>query len=148
MNNNMNIENTIRLMKKVHPDSVVLIKIGKFYYAYRKDACILSCLFDYKIKNDKYKSCGFPVTSLNKVMVELENQKISYLLVDRRDNYEVTHEEDFKKENRYNEVYESSLLDLALKNKIDKLNRYLLDNIENKEVMDRLKKLEEMLYEE
>ena len=36
----MSIENTISLIKQVHPSDVVLVKIGNFYYAYGKDAII------------------------------------------------------------------------------------------------------------
>ena len=145
----MNVDNIVSLVKKVHPESLIMIKIGKFYNAYGKDSVIMSNLFGYRIKNDVYRSSGFPTTSLNKVMIRLEKEKINYIVLDRRDNYEVLNEEDFKKENRYEEVYAQSLLELKVKKEIRKLNKYIMDNINNEATFRKLKRLEkELLYEE
>ena len=144
----MSVENSVRLIKKVHPTSVVLVKIGNFYHAYGKDAYILSYFFDYKIEHKGYKTCGFPLSSLNKVRVQLENQKIDYMVLDRKDNYEVMHKEEFKKENTYETVYALAVMEINLKNRISNLNEFLVNNIHNKEIVAKIKKLEEILYEE
>lgn len=145
---NLSVENSVRLIKKVHPTSVLLVKIGNFYHAYGKDAYILSYFFDYKIENKGYKTCGFPLSSLNKVIVQLENQKIDYMVLDRKDNYEVLQKEEYKKENTYDTVYPLALMEINVKNRINELNEYLINNIHNKEVVEKIKKLEELLYEE
>ena len=46
----MGIINIIKVVKQVHKEDVVLVKIGKFYQVYGKDAYIISYLFGYKIK--------------------------------------------------------------------------------------------------
>jgi len=144
----LSVENSVRLIKKVHPTSVALVKIGNFYHAYGKDAYILSYFFDYKIDTKGYKSCGFPLSSLNKVVVQLENQKIDYMIIDRKENYEVTHKEEFKKENTYETAYALALMEINLKNRINELNEFLINNIHNKEEEEKIKRLEEILYEE
>ena len=144
----MSIENSMRLIKKVHPTSVILVRIGNFYRVYGKDAYILSYFFDYKIEQKKDKTCGFPLSSLNKVIVELEIQKIDYIIVDRKDNYEVIEKQEFKKENTYETVYSLAVLEINLRNRINNLNEYLINNIHNKEMIDKIKKLEELVYEE
>ena len=47
----MSIINIVKNIKQVHPEHIILIKIGKFYYSYRKDAYIISYIFGYKLKN-------------------------------------------------------------------------------------------------
>ena len=94
----------IKGIKQIHSKDVVLVKIGKFYYCYGKDAYMISYFFDYKlnlVENIIY-SCGFPSQSLSKVIAKLENKKISYLIADRRNNYEVEEKKKNKKQNYYN----------------------------------------------
>ena len=40
----------IKTIKSIHPDSVTLVKTGKFYNVYGRDSYILSYLFGYKLK--------------------------------------------------------------------------------------------------
>lgn len=54
-------------------------------------------MFDYKLRRDKYVSCGFPLSVLNKVKVELEKENVDYIVVDKRNEYEVICREEFKK---------------------------------------------------
>ena len=46
----MAIITMIKVIKEIHPESLVLVKVGKFYNAYGKDSYILSYLFGYKLK--------------------------------------------------------------------------------------------------
>ena len=65
----MRIINIVKNIKQVHPEHIILIKIGKFYYGYSKDAYIISYIFGYKLKNieENIKVCAFPVFILNKI---------------------------------------------------------------------------------
>ena len=74
----MSIINIVKNIKQVHPEHIILIKIGKFYYSYSKDAYIISYIFGYKLKNieENIKVCAFPVFILNKIMAKLEENKI------------------------------------------------------------------------
>ena len=86
----MAVTTIIKTIKSIHPDSIILVKVGKFYNVYGKDSYILSYFFNYKLKElDGIVSCGFPIESINKIMAKLENKKINYLIVDRRNNYDV-----------------------------------------------------------
>ena len=38
----MAIITIIKMIKKIHPDSVVLVKVGKFYNVYGRDSYIIS----------------------------------------------------------------------------------------------------------
>ena len=88
----------------------VCIRYGTFYHIYNRDCYILSYLFGYKIKelNIKDRECGFPITALNKVMAKLEEKKINYLVLDRRNNYEVDYKEDFKNSNQYDILFKKA----------------------------------------
>ena len=57
---------------------------------------------------DGIVSCGFPIESINKIMAKLENKKINYLIVDRRNNYDVDEFYDNKNLNTYNQTYEKA----------------------------------------
>ena len=87
----MKVVNIVKAIKQIHPEYIVLIKIGKFYYSYSKDAYIISYIFNYKLKivEKNIKVCAFPVFALNKIIAKLEENKINYIAVDRRNNYEV-----------------------------------------------------------
>ena len=100
----------IETIKEIHTKDICLFKIGTFYHAYGRDAYILSYMFGYKIKDleKKYKECGFPVSAISKVCAKLENNKINYLIIDRRNNYDVDEKEDYKNLNRYAEFYEKA----------------------------------------
>ena len=65
----MSLANMVRTIKQIHPEDVVLIKIGVFYHAYGKDAYIISYLFGYKRNafGENSSTCGFPKSALNYV---------------------------------------------------------------------------------
>lgn len=46
----MSIINVVKNIKQIHPEYIAIIKVGKFYYSYGKDAYIISYIFNYKIK--------------------------------------------------------------------------------------------------
>jgi DNA mismatch repair ATPase MutS len=73
----MAVTTIIKEIKKVHPNEVVLVRIGEFFHIYGKDAYIISYLFGYKIQTVEHKiyMSGFPKKALNKIMVKLEDKK-------------------------------------------------------------------------
>ena len=78
----------IEEIKTINPKSICLYKVGAFYHVYGRDAVIMSCLFNYSIKEigENHKECGFPIGALSKVVAKLQNLEINYLLIDRRNN--------------------------------------------------------------
>ena len=91
------------------------------------------------IKNDiKYEK---------ELLKEIENKKINYLIIDRRNNYDVDEKEDYKNLNRYVEIYEKANKYVNCKKRIDIINEYLVDNIETKNITKMLSGMEEIMYE-
>lgn len=139
----------IKGIKQIHSKDIVFIKLGKFYYCYGKDAYIISYFFEYKlnlIENTIY-SCGFPSQSLNKILSKLEYKKINYVIVDRRNNYEVLEKENYKNLNSYDKYYEKAKEEIGIKLRIQKISSYLLENSDKDNIKGLLLELEKMLQE-
>ena len=145
----MKIENTIKVMKEINPHKIILVKVGTFYHAYGKDSYILSYLFGYQLKKieNNYSTCGFPVSAINKISTNLEDYKISYILLSKSNNYEEEAEEDFKNDNRYIEFYEKAKKYIVRKNRIEEIYRYLIENINDDEIKEKINKITEIIYE-
>lgn len=141
----MGIMTVLQEIKAIHPEYIALIKVGNFYNVYLKDAYILSYLFDYKIReySDNIKTCGFPVVSLKKVIARLENKKINYLIIDRRNNYELDEKFDMGNLNKYSEIYNKAKKQINLKTRIDKVSQYMHENINKESTLEILKKIEQ-----
>ncbi len=137
----------IKGIKQIHSKDIVLVKIGKFYYCYGKDAYMISYFFDYKlnlVENSIY-SCGFPSQSLSKVIAKLESKKINYLIADRRNNYEVEGEENYKNLNSYDKYYEMAKEKINIRLRIQRINNYLLENSDRNNIKRLLVEFEELL---
>ena len=105
----MGTVNMVRTIKRVYQSCVVLVKIGNFYHVYGKDAYIFSYLFNYKIlEKEDIPSCGFPINAISKVEAILEKNKINYIVVDRRNNYDEEEKSINKQENQYDKFFEMS----------------------------------------
>ena len=125
------LNNTVMIFKEIHPDSVLLFKFGNFYRAYGKDSLILAYVFSYKLTEVQgIKTCGFPTAGLNKVMAKLEENYISYIILNKSDKYNEEYRENFKTKNKYTEIYEKSRKYLSIKNRMDKVYQEMLKNIE------------------
>ncbi len=130
----MGIINIVENIKKIHEDYIVFIHVGNFYYCYGRDSYILSYLFNYKInilKNEIY-SCSFPSSVLARILNQLENKKISYIILDKRHNYEVDDKQNFKNLNTYQKYYEKGKEKFSTKMRIEKIYQYLLENMDDK----------------
>lgn len=143
----MKITNVIKTMKQINPEKILLLKIGNFYYVYGKDAYIVSYIFGYKIKNVDVNIpfTAFPKTAVNKVMAKLENNKTSYIIVDKSLNYEVLEEQNFKKQNKYTDLYKIAHEYILKKNRISNIYKYLMKNINEKNIKEKITKIEEII---
>ena len=122
----MGIKNVIEVVKQVHKEEIVFVKIGKFYQVYGKDAYIVSYLFEYKLKKvEEVHMCGFPESSKNRVIAKIEEKKINYIILDRRNNYEVEEINDNKNLNTYSKYFEKARKYINCKIRIDKINKEL-----------------------
>lgn len=143
----MSVGTIIKSVKQIHKEDVVLVQMGKFYYAYGKDAYILSDLFGYKLNNFETNiySVGFPSNSYSKVISRLERLKINYLILDKRNNYEVLEFQNYKNLNNYNEYFEQAKKEILIKIRIQKINEYLLKNIKSAHIKEKIYGIEKIL---
>ena len=139
----------IKTMKQINPETIILIQIGAFYHAYGKDSYILSYLCGYQIKSveNSYNTCGFPKAGLNKTLKILENNNINYLVTVKSQNYEVTHEMKYKDKNEYIQTYETAYKYVTIKNRIQAIHNYLIENINSPNIKKKIQTVEEALFE-
>ena len=133
----------LETIRKVHKDTIIIVKIGNFYNVFGQDAYIISYLFGYKL-NKIYNgiiTTGFPKESINKVMAKLEQKKINYLVVNKSNNYEV----DEKCINNNLNTYKKVLIDaksyINVKLRAENINKYLLKNLNNKQLIEEIEKI-------
>ena len=114
-----------------YPNSILLVLSGNFYNVYGKDAYILCYLFRFKFINKLYKTeeekevyvpkTGFPRNSLDKVLLDLEDKKINYV-IKVKDKSDIV--QDFKKLNTYQRRYIAS-------------EKYCIDKMKLNEIMEQ-----------
>lgn len=145
----MNTIQIVKKMKEAHKDSIVLIKIGSFYHVYSRDAYILSYLFDYKLKQleKDYITCGFPINSINKVIECLKEKQVNYIIVKKDDNYEITSQTQYGKQNNYKTVYEKSRIYVITKTRISNIYNYLEESIFDEGIKELLLNIENLIDE-
>ena len=145
----MSVAVIIKTVKQVHSDYLVLVRTGGFLHAYGKDSYILSYLFGYKIKQleENFATCGFPENTLNKVMATLENKKINYMILDRKNNYETDCKENYKNLNNYQKVYEKAHNYVNLQRRITNICEELQKRINDDNFKEVLQSMEEKIYE-
>ena len=139
----MGVLKIVENVKEIHKDYIIFIKIGNFYYCYGRDSYIISYIFGYKInilKGNEY-SCSFPQNAINKVTAKLENNKINYLILDRRNNYEVDEKINNKNLNNYNKYYENARKEISSSMRIKKIYEVLLENKDDKELINQIEKV-------
>ena len=138
----------LKEVKEIYGNYICMLKSGAFYHCYNKDAVIMSYLFEYKLKNveQSRKECGFPLKLSDKVIEKLKNKNINYIIIDDKENYQNGDKCDFKEENKYNEFYNKANIYMNYKIRINNINEYLLQNIEQKDFIKLLGKIEETIY--
>ena len=75
----------------------------------------------------------------------MEENKINYLLIDRRNNYDVDEKSDNKNLNKYDIFFENAKKYINLKNRIDNIYDYLISNMENEKEL--IKQIENLINE-
>ena len=145
----MGIVNIVKTVKQVHKESIVFVKIGKFFHVYGKDSFIISYLFHYKIREveDKIYMCGFPQSSMKKITATLENRKIDYLVLDRRNNYEVDEKSSNGNLNQYQAIYEKAKSGIMINLRIQKIYQELISMGEEVKIFSILDNMEKILNE-
>lgn len=143
----MAITTIIKEVKKIHQKELVIIKIGNFYHCYGKDAYIISYLLGYKLTKTKenYYVCGFPIKSIVKVENMLERKKVNYMILDRKNNYDVDGLKDYKNLNQYQVIYEKAKKYIKTKNNIEEIYKELINNINAKDINEKINNIKSIL---
>ncbi len=96
---------------------LIIIKTrGKFYNVNGDDAYIIHRLLGYKVLDSK--KCGFPDSAINRVINKLEENKISYQIIETNKDPVI---KDFKKINNYNKAREEALKSLDAEERINNI---------------------------
>ena len=142
----MSVVNMAKNIKQVHEDYIICYKVGSFYQCYDKDTYLLSNIFDYKIKRVNLNTlvCGFPQNAISKVMAKLEREKINYIILDTRNNYDIEYKVDNGNLNKYNQKFEQSRKSLNIKIRVDKISETLI----KEKNIDKLRNIEKLIYED
>ena len=96
---------------------------------------------------DNIYMCGFPKNAISKIMAQLETKKINYIAVDTRNNYDVEYKQDNKNLNQYENILKKSYNYVSMRKRIMEIEQILLDNIEKEEIVYKIKKIEDIIYE-
>ena len=80
-------------------------------------------------------------------MAKLEENKINYIVIDRRNNYEVDEKIDNGNLNKYNFYLEKSKRYINQKSRIEEIYNYLFYNIEKNENNKLIKEIESLINE-
>ena len=144
----MDVVERVKNIKKTKRKSIIFVKIGSFYNVYEEDSFILSYLFGYKIKitDIGYRTCGFQITSANKVFSKLNENMINYLIIDKRLNFEITEDIDFKRKNQYKVFQKKSVPYINLKERLEVLCQNILENIDRENIDTEIEDIEKILY--
>ena len=145
----MGVIDIIKLIKQTQVGNLILIKIGKFIYTYGKDAYIISYIFKYKIKllDSNIYVCSFPKEKINKIMAILENKKINYMVLDRKNSYRVDEQSNNRNLNKYDEYLKKAVKYVKRKNQIDNIYNALLGKIEIDDVDEEIMLIKRVLNE-
>ena len=127
--------------KLVYNDYLIFIKVGSFYECFSKDALIINKLFNYKIKkiNNTFK-CGFPINNIEYVINKLKQNNINYIILE--DDITDKYETDINTYSNYNFDNDSLLYSFIL---IEKIIKYLENNITNEEINEKIYRINELL---
>ena len=145
----MSIINMVKNIKEIQSKTIVLLKVGAFCESYGKDSYILSYLLGYEIKEVKdgiYK-VGFSKKAIKKVITKLEEEKIDYLLLDVKNNYDVDEKYENGNLNRYDIVFEKSYKYVKKIRKIKDINEKLIRQINEVDFKEKVRKIEKILNE-
>jgi len=127
-------------LKLIYKDYIMFLNSGNFYICINNDAYILNKIFSYKIiKAKDYIKVGFLVTSLNKILMEINKREINYVVV----NKDIVDKQKYKNNNYSN--YEITKSTMSYLSRINVINSILKNNIKNPKIDEIIKEIEEIV---
>lgn len=134
----------VKTIKQIHSNDVCLFRMGGFFHTYGNDSYILSYFFGYKIRDlgNNVVECGFPVDIIPRIMKKLEDNKINYIILDRRNNYNIEEKTNYKNLNRYSRFAKKARNYINSKSRIENINEYLMKHIYEENTKKLIGKIE------
>ena len=131
-------------IKQIHNKDMCLFRMGGFYHTYGTDSYILSYFFGYKVRDlgDNITDC------VGKIMKKLEDNRINYVILDRRNNYDVEERTNYKNLNRYDKFAVKAKSYVNCKKRIEKISDYLTKNIYDENTKVIISNIEKYLQKE
>lgn len=137
-NSEVSMKEKYDLYKLNYKKYIVLFKCGNFYLALNDDAIVMNNVFKYKINESaNFIKVGFPITSLNKIISELDKKQINYILVDK----DITLKNK-NINNKYNNYLSKTNNYEILFSRINKINKILKNNLTNPNIDSVLNNIE------
>ena len=78
-------------------------------------------------------------------MAKLEDNKINYVIIDRRNNYDVEDKMNYKDLNRYDKFAEKAKVYVSAKKRIDRINLFLNQNIYQSDIKRVIAEIEKVI---
>ena len=128
--------------KKIYSNYLIMIKSGSFYICLNDDAIVMNKLLDHKIiETSNQIKTGFPINSLNKILLTLDSKNISYIVVV---NNKITKKQK-SKPNNYSKYSLSFDIYQIYISRINKISDILKRSILKENINQKLMKIENIL---
>ena len=75
----------------------------------------------------------------------LERKKVNYIILDRKNNYDVDVFENYKNLNQYQEIYEKAKKYITIKSNIEEIYEKLIKNINEKDINQKINNIKNIL---
>ena len=127
-----------------YKDYVIIMKYGSFYETIDNDALIINSIFKYKINKLKNTfKVGFPISNINYIISKLDELNINYIVIDNND---ILYNNSFSNNHYidYNFNINAIQYNLIV---IDDIVKYLMDNLLNNNISNKLDKIKEIISE-
>ncbi len=128
-------------------DYIIIYPVGTFYNILGCDTKIIHELMGYQIKKHvDIPKVGFPLTSLEKVIKKLTENKINYIILERVNGIIKINQKKRFKQNMYNKNFLDIENDNIKRERIMKLTDYISKNYESDKIQLIIENIEK-LYE-
>lgn len=94
-----------------------------------------------------YQFVVSPKRRFGKIATKLEDDKINYIVIDPRNNYDIDEKSDYRNLNTYEEEFQKAYSVIKQRNKINRIKEKLEKYIGKKEFKTIIGKVEEILDE-
>lgn len=143
----MSVFQVLKIGRKLHPNTVLIIDDYDKYDVYDKDCYVIYQILNFDIKGKKNLFIWNRIEYLSYLVKKLKEQKIDYKVLCKRHGYEIV-DEDYFSDNQYRRCLKSGKFCYQRKQKIDQIyhqfNYSLKRNPEK--VMEWVKKIEGIIY--